>query len=57
VGLRIHRAPDGPKGPTSITILGIRAFARKIRHVGRMVDIMMDNPDRNWGKPFYPVVS
>jgi hypothetical protein len=21
------------------------------------VDVMMDNPDRNWGKPFYPVVS
>lgn len=21
------------------------------------VDIMMDNPDRNWGQPFYPVVS
>jgi len=21
------------------------------------VDIMMDNPDRNWGKPFYPVVK
>jgi hypothetical protein len=22
-----------------------------------MVDIMMDNPDHDWGKPFYPVVS
>jgi Apea-like HEPN len=22
-----------------------------------MIDIMMDNPDRDWGKPFYPVVS
>ena len=22
-----------------------------------MVDIMMDNPDRDWGRPFYPVVS
>ncbi|WP_291207173.1 HEPN domain-containing protein [Hyphomonas sp.] len=21
------------------------------------IDIMMDNPSRNWGKPFYPVVS
>lgn len=21
------------------------------------IDIMMENPDRNWGKPFYPVVS
>ena len=20
------------------------------------VDLMMDNPDQNWGKPFYPVV-
>lgn len=20
------------------------------------IDLMMDNPDRNWGKPFYPVV-
>ncbi len=22
-----------------------------------MIDIMMENPDRDWGKPFYPVVS
>ena len=22
-----------------------------------MIDVMMDNPDRDWGKPFYPVVS
>jgi hypothetical protein len=22
-----------------------------------MIDIMMDNPDRDWGKPFYPVVD
>jgi hypothetical protein len=22
-----------------------------------MIDIMMDNPDRDWGRPFYPVVS
>jgi hypothetical protein len=22
-----------------------------------MIDIMMDNPDRDWGKPFYPVVN
>jgi hypothetical protein len=21
-----------------------------------MIDIMMDNPDYDWGKPFYPVV-
>jgi hypothetical protein len=22
-----------------------------------MIEIMMDNPNRDWGKPFYPVVE
>jgi hypothetical protein len=22
-----------------------------------LVDIMMDNPDHDWGKPFYPVIE
>ena len=21
------------------------------------IDIMMDNPDRDWGRPFYPVID
>ena len=21
------------------------------------VDLMMDNPDKGWGKPFYPVIA
>jgi hypothetical protein len=30
----LHDRPRTAKGPTSITVLGTRAFARKIRHVG-----------------------